>query len=315
MRLLIILCLLGCHILFANTQVNHIDFTQNPDTFELTIHTQTPYNHNPKLTEKENYKGIILPQIQAASKNHPLKNFFLSEVQIFNIQDNLYILGIGDPQTIKVTMRKSSKGDMIKIIFHATTPPKSQLDLLVDKSLNEPLIAPTLESVNPPIPTHQNPTDSVISNTQNPQLQTTLPLKNDLGIDTWRYIAVLGVMALLVLVLWIVKKYIVSKKNFPGYLGKFNTKKEHFDPTKVDIVSQKNIDSKNRILTIESNGYRYLLLIGMNSTTLIDRYPIPQDISTQEQIMLDDQFARLLEQKKERLSQYLQDDEKPSRRK
>lgn len=306
MRSLIILCLLGCHILFANTQIDRIDFTQNADTFELAIHTQSPYDQNPKLTEKENYKGIILPQIQAASKNHPLKNFFLSEVQIFNIQNNLYILGIGDPQTIKITMQKSSKGDMIKIVFHQITPPKSQLDLLVDKSLNEPLTAPTLENQASP--------DST-PNQQSLQSQTILPLKNDLKIDTWRYITVLGIMAFLVLILWIIKKYIVAKKNFSGYLGKFSTKKEHFDPTKVDIVSQKNIDSKNRILTIESNGYRYLLLIGMNNTTLIDRYPIPQDISTQEQIMLDNQFAKLLEQKKERLSQYLQDDEKSSRRK
>ena len=119
-------------------------------------------------------------------------------------------------------------------------------------------------------------------------------------------------MSFLVLVLWIIKRNIVHKKQFgsktPAKFSLFAPKKEVFDPTKIEVVSQKNLDSKHRILTIESNGYRYLILIGSGGTTLIDRYPIPQNISQEEQILLDDQFAKLLDQKQERLSKYLKSD-------
>ena len=51
-----------------------------------------------------------------------------------------------------------------------------------------------------------------------------------------------------------------------------------------------------------------MILIGASNTTLIDRYPIPQSITLEEQSRLDDQFAKLLDQKQERLARYLHSD-------
>lgn len=317
MRIFAFVLLCFASLYGADSNVAGIEFSQKQDSVEVLLYLESSYENSPRLTEQDGCKGVIFPNLQAKSKNQSLKNSFISEVQVFNIQNDLYVIGVGDVRVIGVNVSKSSNA--IKVVLNKIEVPKSELDTLLQTPQTIHKI-PNLEiesSQNTQAPTAQTQlsqnTSSQAADSQNP-----LAFKTDMGIDTWRYVAVLLVMAALVLVLFYVKRYVVAKggnkagakRSFGGYFSSFAQKQEVFDPTKIEVVSQKNLDSKHRILTIESNGYRYLILIGATSTTLIDRYPIPQSISTAEQLHFDDQFAKLLEQKQERLSKYLHD-EKP----
>lgn len=310
MRVCAFLLLLVLSLFGASGEVRDIEIMPKQDGIEILLHIESAYDGSPRLTEQNGYKGVIFPNLQARSKNQSFKASFVSEVQIFNIEDSLYVIGIGDTHIIGVNVSKSSNA--IKVLFSQVTPPQSELDTLLQTPQTIHKI-PNLE-ITSQVTRQSKP----ITERGQEDLQSPLDFKTDMGIDTWRYVAVLLVMAALVLVLFYVKRYVVGKgsakasgkRNFGGYFSSFATKQEVFDPTKIEVVSQKNLDSKHRILTIESNGYRYLILIGSTSTTLIDRYPIPQSITPQEQLHFDDQFAKLLEQKQERLSKYLHD-EKP----
>lgn len=317
MRICIFVLLYLVSLYGADSNVTGIEFLQKQDSVEVLLYVESSYENSPRLTEQNGYKGVMFPNLQASSKNQSLKNSFISEVQVFNIQNDLYVIGIGDMRIIGVSVSKSSNA--IKVVLNKVEAPKSELDTLLQTPQKIHKI-PNFEiesSQNTQAQAPLSPNTSV--NSQNP-----LAFKTDMGIDTWRYVAVLLVMAALVLVLFYVKRYVIAKggnvgnnrvgvkKSFGGYFSSFAPKQEVFDPTKIEVISQKNLDSKHRILTIESNGYRYLILIGATSTTLIDRYPIPQSISPQEQLHFDDQFAKLLEQKQERLSKYLYD-ESPKR--
>lgn len=302
-----LLCLVSLY--GADSNVIGIEFLQKQDSVEVLFHLESSYESSPRLTEQNGYKGVIFPNLQAKSKNQTLKDSFISEVQVFNIQNDLYVIGIGDMRIIGVNVSKSSNA--IKVILAKVEAPKSELDTLLQTPKTMTKI-PNIEIESSQNTPAQAPaTQNVSADSQSP-----LAFKTDMGIDTWRYVAVLLVMAVLVLVLFYVKRYVVGKgankaggkRSFGGYFSSFAPKQEVFDPTKIEVVSQKNLDSKHRILTIESNGYRYLILIGATSTTLIDRYPIPQSISPAEQLHFDDQFAKLLEQKQERLSKYLHDE-------
>ncbi|TLD97508.1 hypothetical protein LS71_001820 [Helicobacter jaachi] len=312
MKKIIFVCLLPLcvSVLWANVKVKDFTFNQTSQSIELILTLDSAYDKAPSLTEDEGYKGVIFPNLKADSKNENFKQTFISQIQVFNVQDKLYVLGIGDSRFMSVNVGRAPNA--LKITFSRATPPQSELDKLLQTPHNANI--PTIEIQN----SQSNPAQAALAQTPNPMQsastqptsaqtnQNLLPFKNDLSIDTWRYVAVLGVMGVLVLVLWIVKRYVVHKKQFGHYFS--TPKKAAFDPTKIEIISQKNLDSKHRILTIESNGYRYLILIGLSGTTLIDRYPIPQSISKEEQLRLDDQFAKLLEQKQERLSQYIHDE-------
>ena len=236
---------------------------------------------NMEIKQEGNMLELILTLSDAYSKAPRLTE-----------QNGLYVLGIGDTKFIDVSVSRASRA--LKITFNKIIPPQSEIEKLLEKSHQAQV--PVIDITPQPLEAHNKKQESI------------LPFKNDIGIDTWRYVAVLAVMGMLVLVLWFVKRYVVNKKQFGHYLGRFGSQKEAFDPTKIEVVSQKNLDSKHRILTIESNGYRYLILIGAANTTLIDRYPIPQNISAQERLRFDDQFSKLLEQKQERLSKYLHND-------
>lgn len=319
MRIFAFVLLCFASLYGADSNVAGIEFSQKQDSVEVLLYLESSYENSPRLTEQDGYKGVIFPNLQAKSKNQSLKNSFISEVQVFNIQNDLYVIGVGDVRVIGVNVSKSSNA--IKVVLNKIEVPKSELDTLLQTPQTIHKI-PNLEiesSQNTQAPTAQTQfsqnTSSQVADSQNP-----LAFKTDMGIDTWRYVAVLLVMAALVLVLFYVKRYVVgkgankagSKRSFGGYFSSFAQKQEVFDPTKIEVVSQKNLDSKHRILTIESNGYRYLILIGATSTTLIDRYPIPQSISTAQQLHFDDQFAKLLEQKQERLSKYLHNSQYPN---
>ncbi|TLD88389.1 MULTISPECIES: flagellar biosynthetic protein FliO [Helicobacter] len=296
----IFVCLAIAHILYADVEISDIEIKQGVDRVEVILNMRGVYEKSPHLTMQEGYKGVVFPQLQANARNQSFSGFFIKEVQVFNVQGSLYVIGVGDVKIIDVQLSKAPYA--FKIVFIKVAPLQSEIDIL----LQTPHKIPNIDIITSPPSTAPTP-KPIEQNTQsNDILSSVLPFKEDMNIDTWRYMAVLGVMAFLVIVLWIVKRYVVRKKPFKSYLASISqTKPELFDPTKIEVVSRKDIDSKHKILTLESNGYRYLILIGATSTTLIDRYPIPQNITLEEQLRFDDQFAKLLEQKQERLSKYL----------
>ena len=296
----IFVCLAIAHILYADVEISDIEIKQGVDRVEVILNMRGVYEKSPHLTMQEGYKGVVFPQLQANARNQSFSGFFIKEVQVFNVQGSLYVIGVGDVKIIDVQL--STAPYAFNIDFNKVAPLQSEIDIL----LQTPHKIPNIDIITSPPSTAPTP-KPIEQNTQsNDILSSVLPFKEDMNIDTWRYMAVLGVMAFLVIVLWIVKRYVVRKKPFKSYLASISqTKPELFDPTKIEVVSRKDIDSKHKILTLESNGYRYLILIGATSTTLIDRYPIPQNITLEEQLRFDDQFAKLLEQKQERLSKYL----------
>ena len=287
----IFVCLAITHILYADVEISDIEIKQGVDRVEVILNMRGVYEKSPHLTMQEGYKGVVFPQLQANARNQSFSGFFIKEVQVFNVQGSLYVIGVGDVKIIDVQLSKAPYA--FKIVFIKVAPLQSEIDIL----LQTPHKIPNIDIITSPPSTAPTP-KPIEQNTQsNDILSSVLPFKEDMNIDTWRYMAVLGVMAFLVM---------VRKKPFKSYLASISqTKPELFDPTKIEVVSRKDIDSKHKILTLESNGYRYLILIGATSTTLIDRYPIPQNITLEEQLRFDDQFAKLLEQKQERLPKYL----------
>ncbi len=201
--------LLCCVALYgADSNVAGIEFLQKQESVEVLLYLESSYENSPRLTEQDGYKGVIFPNLQAKSKNQSLKNSFISEVQVFNIQNDLYVIGIGDVRVIGVNVSKSSNA--IKVVLNKVEAPKSELDTLLQTPQTIHKI-PSLEiesNQNTQAPTAQTPlsqnTSSQVADSQNP-----LTFKTDMGIDTWRYVAVLLVMATLVLVLFYVKRYVV----------------------------------------------------------------------------------------------------------
>lgn len=301
MRLLSLLLVFFVQSL-ANTQVSDISFNQQNDKIEVILQVDN-YDKSPKSSIDSSYKGLILPNLQALSQNQTFNTNFIKEIQIFNIESSLYVLGVGEVEKIDLKVSKTSKH--LKITFSYIEPPKSHLDLLLESKTS---IKPSQElditqnAVQTPTPTStaQNPT-------QIQQPNFTINLKEDFGIETWRYAAVLCVMAGLVIVLFVVKNYVSKNAKNINFANKL--KEEHIiDLKNIKIIAKYDLDYQNYAIIAESNGYRYIILNINNNISLLDRYPIPQDISQKEKAQLEDIFSHLLEHKQERLSRFLHND-------
>ncbi|WP_394958723.1 hypothetical protein [uncultured Helicobacter sp.] len=374
----LIVWLCGVALVFA-TQAQKIEINTTKEKNEVLLYLDTAYDLTPQITTKDEYKGVIFKNITAQPQNKRVGGSLLSEIQVFNINGDLYVLGIGDPEQIHIDVGKA--GQTLKVSFLKAQP--SHLELLINKSLTLPLDQPnpSLDSEIPnqiatlPKPesftnaqsTHANPstlaaqnaqiagdtqtqinedrqiqgdqiqsdqiqngqiqsaqaTDSQAQSTQATESAQPLPLLTQSGdLDLWRYAALIGIMVLLIAILLWTRNSLRKNthKPFASYLNPNAPRGTHFelnpfDPT-IKIIAQKRVDSKNKILTIETNGYRYVVLVG-NSNTLLDHYPIGNTITNPSRaqtsllhdnlVIEDSQFSNLLEQKAQRLQRLKND--------
>ena len=276
----------------------------NDEQHEVILEFDSDYTLTPKNKETSGYRAIVFEGVSAnykARRNERIQNSFLTEIQIFNVSnEGLYILGIGDPKDFIMNLARAQ--NTFKITFAKATPPLSPLDTL-------------LETPRPVQVEQDSPQVESIPSTPSPLLSDAK--REPVSIDLWRYFALVGVMLLLIAVLiWLrssMKGGVKSKGNFTSIfgstVGKGNLGVDGFDSS-FKIIAQKKLDAKNKILTIETNGYRYLVLMGQNNNTIIDRFKIATNtpngangVNINNLIIEDTQFAKLLEKKEQRIKQ------------
>lgn len=300
-----------CCVCLFGVEVKKVDIIVNADVgrHEVILELDSDYTLTPKTESKSGYKAVVFEGISADYKtrrNERISDSFLTEIQIFNLQDKgLYILGAGDLNEFNVNVSRAQ--NTFKITFNKITPPLSPLDTLLE----------TPRPVQSAITTQDEQdiaqSESVSSNSPAPLLSDMK--REPVSLDLWRYFALVGIMLLLIAVLlWLRSsmKNGTKTKNFTSIFGgtatKGNLSIDGFD-SNLKIIAQKKLDAKNKILTIETNGYRYLVLMGQNNNTIIDRFKITTNapnangVNINNLIIEDTQFAKLLEKKEQRIKQ------------
>lgn len=122
-------------------------------------------------------------------------------------------------------------------------------------------------------------------------------LKTEDTLPSWRYWSVLGIMLLLLLVLWIVKR-----KRFGTGGGSWlmpKTQGAKIAPEGATIRYQKPLDPQNRLLLLEFNEKQYLMVVG-NSNLLLDTF-------SSEKIEDPESFTSLFEANKKQLDHFLKE--------
>ncbi|MGI0407280.1 hypothetical protein ACRE1U_08290 [Helicobacter himalayensis] len=376
-QILFFACLFGFAPCFG-VQAQKVEILTGADKNEVLLYFDTPYTFTPRTTSQDEYKGLIFDKASAMRQNKRISGSFLSEVQVFNITESLYILGVGNPKEMEMEVSASKDLQTYKIVFKKITPPPTHLEMLMNRTFQtspaqssqsaqeSDISAQMLNLPKPPNFVQNEPKEINLQNpknkgqgaldsqnVQNPQanpqaqnrvqqnlteenmaqenttqesiidMQTTqatqdsqniaLPFGNNvLELETWRYVAVIGVMVILLLVLLWVKGFLKPKeRNFASLLAQNSAFAPKGRNLKVSL--QKRIDSKNSLVVIEAGNYRYLVLMGEHGNTLLERYNAniaSEDVSIQNNLIIEDsQFAKLLEQKEQRLK-HLQNDQR-----
>ncbi|WRB35209.1 hypothetical protein KVK51_03685 [Helicobacter pylori] len=207
---------------------------------QTTLTFETPFNKTPKIMEVEGQKVIVLKNVQLDSKKMmDFKEASLNALEMFSYQNDIYLLS--KKATTELEIQASNSKDKKRLRF-----------LFLPKGFH---LAP------PPSLKEQSQQTNLAQKDTNEQPQSplnTLELKPPL--DLSHAYKALAVIAALLLILYIIKKKIVPTQ------GSFSAK-----DFKLEVSVLGRVDANHKIISIETNKERYLVLLSDKYGLLLDK--------------------------------------------
>ncbi len=207
---------------------------------QTTLTFETPFNKMPKIMEVEGQKVIVLKNAKLDSKKTmDFKEASLNALEMFSYQNDIYLLS--KKATTELEIQASNSKDKKRLRF-----------LFLPKGFH---LAPS------PSLKEQSQHANLASQDGKEQPQSplnTLELKPPL--DLSHAYKALAVIAALLLILYIIKKKIVPTQ------GSFSTK-----DFKLEISVLGRVGANHKIISIETNKERYLVLLSDKYGLLLDK--------------------------------------------
>ncbi len=207
---------------------------------QTTLTFETPFNKTPKIMEVEGQKVIVLKNVQLDSKKMmDFKEASLNALEMFSYQNDIYLLSKKAKMELEIQASNSKDKKRLRFLFlpkgfHLAPPP----------SLKEQSQHANLASQD---------------GKEQPQSPlNTLELKPPL--DLSHAYKALAVIAALLLILYIIKKKIVPTQ------GSFSAK-----DFKLEISVLGRVGANHKIISIETNKERYLVLLSDKYGLLLDK--------------------------------------------
>ncbi|WRE73332.1 hypothetical protein KVE19_02775 [Helicobacter pylori] len=207
---------------------------------QTTLTFETPFNKTPKIMEVEGQKVIIFKNAQLDSKKTmDFKEASLNALEMFSYQNDIYLLSKKAKAGLEIQASSSKDKKQLRFLFlpkdfHLAPPPslkeKSQHANLASQDEKERAKSPS----------------------------NALELKPPL--DLSHAYKGLAVIAVLLLILYVIKKKIVPT---PGSFLKKDLK--------LDISVLGRVDANHKIISIETNKERYLVLLSDKYGLLLDK--------------------------------------------
>ncbi len=207
---------------------------------QTTLTFETPFNKMPKIMEVEGQKVIIFKNAQLDSKKKmDFKEASLNALEMFSYQNDIYLLSKKAKAGLEIQASSSKDKKQLRFLFlpkgfHLAPPPslkeKSQHANLASQDEKERAKSPS----------------------------NALELKPPL--DLSHAYKGLAVIAVLLLILYVIKKKIVPT---PGSFLKKDLK--------LDISVLGRVDANHKIISIETNKERYLVLLSDKYGLLLDK--------------------------------------------
>ncbi|MCQ2947184.1 hypothetical protein JT185_01600 [Helicobacter pylori] len=207
---------------------------------QTTLTFETPFNKTPKIMEVEGQKVIVLKNAKLDSKKTmDFKEASLNALEMFSYQNDIYLLSKKAKMELEIQASNSKDKKRLRFLFlpkgfHLAPPPS-----LKEKSQHANLAS-------------QNEKERA----KNPS--NTLELKPPL--DLSHAYKALAVIATLLLILYVIKKKIVPAQ------GSFSTK-----DFKLEISVLGRVGANHKIISIETNKERYLVLLSDKYGLLLDK--------------------------------------------
>lgn len=207
---------------------------------QTTLTFETPFNKTPKIMEVEGQKVIVLKNAKLDSKKTmDFKEASLNALEMFSYQNDIYLLSKKATTELEIQASNSKDKKQLRFLFlpkgfHLAPPPS-----LKEKSQHANLASQDEKE------RAKNPSNA-------------LELKPPL--DLSHAYKALAVIAALLLILYIIKKKIVPTQ------GSFSAK-----DFKLEVSVLGRVGANHKIISIETNKERYLVLLSDKYGLLLDK--------------------------------------------
>ena len=258
-----------------------ISVNEGHDNVELNMNFDKPFNGTMEQNSTATVTALTINGISIDSK----KDIALSQ----------------NPLIKRVIMTKA--GDKaVNLVFET----KQEITLEATKN-NDGYKLQLKAIIKPGVAKEGNKTEANATDVTKPEAVGDLNTQDDSGLS-WRYFAMIGFLLVMIAIMLYVKKRfgIKAAKRAPapsggGVGGLFSSSKQAKaveDIPELTIISQNYLDQTNRLLLIEFNKIRYLLLVG-NSNAVVDRY-YPQGVDSKSE-----DFKSIIADNEHKLNEFL----------
>lgn len=179
------------------------------------------------------------------------KSALIKNIEIFR-RNNAVVVVFGEAN-FDLNFDLSVQNSASAIKMQVTPKASITRNLLADSALNSQNLT---QSTNSSSPNSLEQSISAIKAQNN-----LLPQKS---IEGWRYVAVVGILLALVIVLFVIKRRVKKAQNSAISL---------FQKSPISVSQSIQIDAKNKILILDSPSASYILFVGANSAFIIDKIP------------------------------------------
>lgn len=206
---------------------------------QTTLTFETPFNKTPKIMEVEGQKVIVLKNAKLDSKKTmDFKEAFLNALEMFSYQNDIYLLSKKAKVELEIQASNSKDKKRLRFLFLPKGFHLAPLPSLKEKSQHANLASQDEKE------RAKNPSNA-------------LELKPPL--DLSHAYKGLAVIAALLLILYVIKKIIPTQ-------GSFSAK-----DFKLEISVLGRVGANHKIISIETNKERYLVLLSDKYGLLLDK--------------------------------------------
>ncbi|MGN8485199.1 hypothetical protein ACR9LN_01460 [Helicobacter pylori] len=207
---------------------------------QTTLTFETPFNKTPKIMEVEGQKVIVLKNAQLDSKKTmDFKEASLNALEMFSYQNDIYLLSKKAKAGLEIQASNNKDKKQLRFLFLPKGFHLAPLPSLKEKSQHANLASQDEKE------RAKNPSNA-------------LELKPPL--DLSHAYKALAVIAALLLILYIIKKKIVPTQR------SFSAK-----DFKLEVSVLGRVDANHKIISIETNKERYLVLLSDKYGLLLDK--------------------------------------------
>lgn len=239
MRLLLPLIIFSVFI--YSSSIQDLKITQDSSKVDILFTLDSVFNGKIVRKEGDGFSVFIIKNtgydIQKVSK----KTNLIRNIEIFKRDLDVYVVFIGENINLDYDINANSYNNFLKIsISHKN---KISTDLMKNSSLENAISAIKDQELN-------NMGLSSLDSKPN-------------TIDNWRYSLVIMILVALIILLIVVKRKIYKRDKLLPF--------SYFKKPSLNVTQTIPIDSKSKIIIIESKDYKYILFAGEQNSFIIDK--------------------------------------------